>query len=208
MIEGIVVGDFQGNTKLGGFFVQEETADVDADPLTSEGIFVYEGSTPVAAVNVGDLVRVRGVVAEFNTFTELNVVTGVAVCSSGNTQPTPAQVTLPESTNGDLERYEGMYVQITDASNMFVAQNYFVGRYGQLTLAAGQRLYQPTNRSQTQLDRCDQPGCRQRQTTLDSRRWPGHQQPGRQPEPGALPGRAAPGGHPWRRQGQQLDRCP
>jgi predicted extracellular nuclease len=54
-------------------------------------------------------------------------------------------VTLPETTNGDLERYEGMYVQITDASDMFVAQTFFLGRYGQLTLSAGQRLYQPTN---------------------------------------------------------------
>ena len=32
------------NGDLNGFFVQEEDADADADPLTSEGIFVFNGS--------------------------------------------------------------------------------------------------------------------------------------------------------------------
>lgn len=144
-IEGIVVGDFQGGTKLRGFFVQEEDSDVDANPATSEGIVVFEGSTPILDVAVGDIVRVQGTVVEFNTLTELSSVSDILLCSSSNPVPAPAQVTLPESTDGELEQYEGMYVQITDASDMIVAQNYFVGRYGQLTLAAGQRLYQPTN---------------------------------------------------------------
>ena len=41
-VKAIVVGDTQGpsGTGLSGFFVQEEDADADADPLTSEGIFV------------------------------------------------------------------------------------------------------------------------------------------------------------------------
>src|SRR6185503_17438648 len=42
-IEGVVTGDFQpvtNDNRLSGFFVQEETTDMDADPLTSEGIFV------------------------------------------------------------------------------------------------------------------------------------------------------------------------
>ncbi|MGH3110918.1 MAG: lamin tail domain-containing protein, partial [Gaiellaceae bacterium] len=40
-IEGVVVGDFQGMGGLNGFFVQEQDADADADPATSEGIFVF-----------------------------------------------------------------------------------------------------------------------------------------------------------------------
>jgi uncharacterized protein len=40
IIEGIVTADFQGSDALRGFFVQEEDADMDADP--SEGIFVYD----------------------------------------------------------------------------------------------------------------------------------------------------------------------
>ena len=45
-VEGIVVGDYQGGDELSGFFIQEEDADADADPLTSEGIFVFCGSCP------------------------------------------------------------------------------------------------------------------------------------------------------------------
>ena len=61
-IEGVVVGDYQGTGQLSGFYVQEEDTDADTDPLTSEGIFVFNTSFPVA---VGDTVRVRGNVAEF-----------------------------------------------------------------------------------------------------------------------------------------------
>ena len=59
-IEGVVVGDYQGAGQFNGFYVQEEDADADANPLTSEGIFVFNTSFPVA---VGDTVRVRGNVA-------------------------------------------------------------------------------------------------------------------------------------------------
>ena len=38
---GIVIGNYQGTTKLSGFFLQEEDADADADPNTSEGIFIF-----------------------------------------------------------------------------------------------------------------------------------------------------------------------
>lgn len=138
---GIVIADFQGSNQMNGFFLQDPTGD--GNPATADGIFVYApGGTNVS---VGDIISITGQVDEFNTLTELKNVTSLTIQSSGNPLPAPAQVTLPESTNGDLERYEGMYVQITDASNMVVAQNYFVGRYGQITLAAGQRLYQPTN---------------------------------------------------------------
>ncbi len=138
---GIVVADFQGSNEMNGFFLQDPIGD--GNPATSDGIFVYApGGTDV---NVGDIISITAQVDEFNSLTELKNVTSLTIQSSGNALPAPAQVTLPESTDGELEQYEGMYVQITDASNMFVAQNYFVGRYGQLTLSAGQRLYQPTN---------------------------------------------------------------
>ena len=60
-VEAIVVGDYQtqGSGQLRGFFLQEEDADADADPATSEGIFVFCSACPVA-VSVGDAVRVTG----------------------------------------------------------------------------------------------------------------------------------------------------
>lgn len=40
IVEAIVVDDCQDKAiELGGFFIQEEDGDADADPLTSEGIF-------------------------------------------------------------------------------------------------------------------------------------------------------------------------
>ncbi|MER2600638.1 MAG: ExeM/NucH family extracellular endonuclease [Caldilineales bacterium] len=144
-IEGIVVGDFEVNG-LKGFFVQEEDADADADVLTSEGIFVFDNNS-TSEVALGDKVQVAGKVVEYSdrtvgtgTMTELSNVT---ITKTGTGSVTPASVTLPETTNGDLERYEGMLVSIV--SPMTVAQNYFVGRYGQMTLSASGRLYQPTN---------------------------------------------------------------
>ncbi|MBP7690035.1 MAG: lamin tail domain-containing protein, partial [Thermoflexales bacterium] len=95
-IEGVVVGDYQGTTGLSGFFLQEEDAQIDADPATSEGIFVYDGTFGVA-VNVGDVVRVQGTVVEYLTtgvyLTEISPVTAVTVMNSGDSV-TPATVNL------------------------------------------------------------------------------------------------------------------
>jgi predicted extracellular nuclease len=52
-------------------------------------------------------------------------------------------MTLPVTVEGDLERYEGMLVTIT--GRFTVSQNYFLGRYGQVTLSAHGRLLKPTN---------------------------------------------------------------
>ena len=54
-----MIGDFQGNARLQGFFLQEEDADVDADPATSEGIFVFCSACPTAVAE-GQRVRVTG----------------------------------------------------------------------------------------------------------------------------------------------------
>ena len=105
-VEGVVVGDFQAAGQFSGFYVQEEDADVDSDPATSEGIFVFSSSP----VNAGDRVRVTAKVSEFGGMTELTPVSGgVTVTGTGAAATvTPAAVTLPAPALGDLERYEGM----------------------------------------------------------------------------------------------------
>ena len=141
---GIVVGDFQENDELRGFFIQDPIGD--GDSSTSDGIFVFE-STPTISLTVGDEVEVTGTIVEFNGQTEFSNPSSVTVVGSGTVLPTP--VKLPEATNGELERFEGMLVRIT--STMTITQNYFLGRYGQLTLAAtgddgtSDRLFQPTS---------------------------------------------------------------
>jgi hypothetical protein len=144
-VEGYVVGDFQsipGNAGLSGFFLQEEHPDWDGDDKTSEGIFVYEGSSSLLDVAVGDHVRLTGEVDEYYDLTQIKYLDQLGRCSSGH-PVTPTAVTLPENVDGELEQVEGMLVEVTN--EMTVAQNYFLGRYGQMTLSSAGRLFQPTN---------------------------------------------------------------
>ena len=145
-IEGIVVGDFQNNAQpdngdLRGFYVQEEDADADADPLTSEGVFVYDGYTPGTDVTVGDFVRVEGQVAEYNGITEITSLTEVTVLSSDNDLPTPATASLPLSALADMEAYEGMSVIFPQS--LYISEYYNFDRYGEIVLSSARRN-QPT----------------------------------------------------------------
>lgn len=142
IVEAVVVADFQNSNELRGFFLQEQDADADADPATSDGVFVYEG-TPTLDVAVGDVVRLQAGVVEFRSLTELSGVTDIVVCSSGNTLPAPAIVTLPVSALTDWEAYEGMLVQLPQT--LTVTETFTLGRFGEVDLALGGRLYNPTN---------------------------------------------------------------
>src|SRR4029077_8816905 len=57
---GIVTG-----LKSNGFFIQEADATIDADPNTSEGIFVFTSAAPPAAATIGNKVQVAATVQEF-----------------------------------------------------------------------------------------------------------------------------------------------
>lgn len=79
-----------------GFYIQDVASD--ADDATSDGVFVFTGSTsnPASLVSVGDLVTVRGVVTEFRpsagslTITEISSTSPiVAKLSTGNALPGP-----------------------------------------------------------------------------------------------------------------------
>ena len=134
-----------------GFFMQDPAGD--GDDSTSDGVFVYTRTTPT--VTTGDGVQLTATVAEYNvgassntdtaahTVTELTGPSALTVLSSGNTI-TPVVVTLPEAVNDDLERYEGMLVTLQGP--LTVSQNYFQGRYGEVTLSVGGRMETPTNR--------------------------------------------------------------
>jgi uncharacterized protein len=89
-VAGIVTGvRTYGSSR--GFWIQDPNPD--ADPATSEGVFVFTGSTPKVAV--GDSVTVTGTVSEFvpggastgnQSITEITKPT-VTVLSSGNAVP-------------------------------------------------------------------------------------------------------------------------
>lgn len=137
-IEAVVVADFQHERELSGFFVQEEDTDADADPTTSEGLFVF-ARTP--DVHVGDRVRVVGTVIEYYDRTELGDVGLVEVLGT-TPLPTPAAITLPWPSSAAIEAFEGMAVVTTQP--LVVTDTYDLGRYGQVMLAVGDRLPQPT----------------------------------------------------------------
>ncbi len=152
-VEGIVVGDYQGTSadSLRGFFVQEEPSDADGNPATSEGLFVFDGNTVLASVNVGDRVRVTGTPSESFNMTQMGALTRVTVCSTGNVLPAAATLTLPVPgvPNGNLvnataainayyEQFEGMLV--TFPMSLKVSEYFQLERYGQLTLTQGGRI--------------------------------------------------------------------
>jgi predicted extracellular nuclease len=133
-----------------GFFLQDPAGD--NDPTTSDAIFAYTGSAPT--VQAGQLVALTATVAEFNTgaasntdtashtVTELTGVTGIQLLGTGYSI-TPTVVPLPLASKDAMERYEAMLVTLQGPFT--VQQNYFLGRYGELTLAIGGRLQTPTN---------------------------------------------------------------
>ena len=159
-VRGVVVGDFQNvgpggaaRAGLGGFFMQQTAPS--ADPLTSEGIFVYAPDNPVR-VKAGDLVQVSGVVAEFGQTAgalapadSLTQLTGTAalpvvvkVCASGVAlAATP--ISLPVADASTLERYEGMLVEFSQP--LAVTELFELGRYGQIVLALAGRQFHPNN---------------------------------------------------------------
>ena len=142
-VQGVVTASFQGTNQIGGYYIETPDAAQDADPATSEGIYVFDNTNSVAA---GDLVTVAGTVSEFgaapNTETEMSAVTGVVINSSGNPLPTAVAATLPFPATGYAERYESMRVIFPQA--LTVTDNYDLGVFGEMLLSNG-RLSTPTN---------------------------------------------------------------
>lgn len=139
-LEGIVVGDFQNNDQpdngnLNGFHVQDMAGD--GDTATSDGVFIY--APGAADIHLGDGVRVRGSVSEYNGMTEVTV-SQLWPCSSGNSvAPTP--LSLPVATLDDFEPFEGMLV--TFPQTLYISEYFNFDRYGEIMLTSD-RQYQPT----------------------------------------------------------------
>ncbi|ETK35331.1 ExeM/NucH family extracellular endonuclease [Microbispora sp. ATCC PTA-5024] len=142
-VEGVVTGTFQGTGQLGGFYIQDDTPD--KDPATSDGLFVYSSSP----VKTGDRVLVSGKAIEYNGLTEISPTTAVNVCGTGTIKPT--EVKLPLKQGVTFERYENTLVTFTEG--MTASEVYNLGRYGEITLAEGGRLWQPTDRKGVNTDK-------------------------------------------------------
>ena len=157
-IEGVVTGiddeigaSFGDNNTIrrfpedAGIFVQEETADQDADPDTSEGVFVgyVDGGTdPLGRrkFEPGDVVRVNGQVAEKFGQTQINETIRQEPTETG-TAPVPAPVAIDEAraegqdagTRPYYESLEGMRVGL----DVGVANSGGTNKFGELFLTPG-----------------------------------------------------------------------
>jgi predicted extracellular nuclease len=135
---GVVVGDFEGTAGAQGFYIQDPAPD--ADPLTSEGIFVFTGSANL--VNLGDAIAVTGFVRErfnqtaiqgSNSNTAAVPPANIAICSTGNPLPSPTEVTLPYDAINLLEPYEGM--RVVFPQSLVISEYFNYARFGEIVLA-------------------------------------------------------------------------
>ncbi len=157
-IEAIVVGDFQngdadGLRDLGGFWLQEEAIDQDGNPLSSEGIFVYEGAM-LTDVHLGDRVMVTGTVAEHFGETELDAssvtVTDAGAVADVNSMAVDISLAANSAVIADdggryvpdMEAYEGMLVHVTDT--MTVNEAFQMDRFNEIRVSADGRPAQFT----------------------------------------------------------------
>jgi predicted extracellular nuclease len=124
---GIVTG-----LRSNGFFLQTPDANADADPNTSEGVFVFTSTAPPAAAVIGNNVTVTATVQEFipaadtgsPPATEL-VTPTVSLNSTGNPLPAPITLTAADlnvNSINNLEKFEGMRVHVNSLTTVAPTQ--------------------------------------------------------------------------------------
>ncbi|WP_317929445.1 ExeM/NucH family extracellular endonuclease [Halioxenophilus sp. WMMB6] len=133
VVEGIVTAFNEG-----GFFLQEEPSDSDADSTTSEGIFIFSLATD--SVAVGDLVRVLGDTTEYFGNSEI-AAQSLLNCGLAGESISPVTIPMPYAGILDLESVEGMVAAVTDAT-IFTLDNFT--RYGEIMLSDGLK-WSPTD---------------------------------------------------------------
>ncbi|HEX4897454.1 MAG TPA: lamin tail domain-containing protein, partial [Candidatus Limnocylindrales bacterium] len=142
--EGIVVGDNEGPITSGiqGFYVQGRDALADADPATSEGIFVFTGDAD-NGLAAGDVVRIRGIARERFSQTSITGANNnttpvpgynIVTCATGESVAA-SDVLMPFeiSAANSLERFEGMLVRFPQ--DLVIAEYFNYDRFGELVLA-------------------------------------------------------------------------
>lgn len=136
-VEGVVNGIFSGG--LGGVFVAAQTPD--ADPATSDGLFVMHPLGTLPKLRLGDRVALVGTVRELGEGdATLTAIEPTSVETTGHADVPHVAVAAPP-THG-WESLEGMRLRI--AGPLTVSGTDGLDRYGELVLSFGGRLYVPT----------------------------------------------------------------
>ncbi|TYC56745.1 ExeM/NucH family extracellular endonuclease [Marinobacter sp. BW6] len=134
-VEGILTQDSRSEGGFGGFYLQQADHETDNNPATSEALFVY---TDRDIGKPGMRLRVTGKVKEYHGLTELVAVRDIRICGR-EALPAPSPLALPWTQ--DPEHLENMRVNFRQP--LTVVDNYNLGRYGELALAAADQV-QPT----------------------------------------------------------------
>ncbi len=110
-----------------GFYIQTPDAEIDKDPKTSEGLFVFTNDRLPSGIAVGQLVEVAGTVTEYRPRSERYTLTVTQLTNPGvkivaKEAPVPAPVVLtaaelnPQGKIDQMERFEGMRVKVETLS--------------------------------------------------------------------------------------------
>jgi predicted extracellular nuclease len=111
-----------------GFFIQTPDDKTDANPNTSEGLFIFTQTEPGGEATVGNLVSVTGTIDEFTPraqplslpITQIRMQKGrdfITVDAKGATLPKPVVLTVEDfkpNMLDQLEKYEGMRVMVAE----------------------------------------------------------------------------------------------
>lgn len=127
---------------LSGFYIQEEASDFDADPSTSEGVFVRNTDSIFAYPAVNELVAVKGEVSEFSDRTQVTMSEALVSCGEAAELPVAQALTLPLPAEHDFEALEGMLVSVSQ--DLIVTNTFELGRRSEFELSS-QLKFNPTN---------------------------------------------------------------
>ncbi|HHX8265355.1 TPA: ExeM/NucH family extracellular endonuclease [Vibrio diabolicus] len=143
-VTGVVSAVTTGLTK--GFYLQ--ALENDGNDKTSEGLFI---NTDVAdtELKAGDVVCVKGKVQEYYSNTQLSSDANsyVKTGTSNASLVTPLTIKEGETLRDALERHEGMQVELSSASELFVTRNFsydYDSRRNNMMLSHEAPLFKPT----------------------------------------------------------------
>jgi uncharacterized protein len=151
---GVLTADFSSggatgipnNQGLRGFFIEAVEADRDDDPLTSEGVFVFDGAGN-APGELGDLIHVAGVAGESFDVTQVSASRHQACDDTGvDTElPPPAALPLPADPFDRAELFEPLESMRVTHPELTVVEFFQLERFGEVRLSSGGVLKNPTN---------------------------------------------------------------
>lgn len=94
-IRGIITGKLGNNA-----FIEDESA----------ASYLYTGNTAITGVEIGNLVKLTGLIDIYNSAFQLKNITGVEVLETAQTVPAPIDLTIPEV----IKTFEGKVVRLRD----------------------------------------------------------------------------------------------